>query len=199
MAARASSYKIRIQDFEGEDIRAFYESNVLRVWNLNGREQMFRIVRVQQIIKQEGDSIEKRAALRLADRNGNELPVPLELNATNRDTIRGIYGNRPKEWIGQIIALYPTTCEAFGRTEDCIRIRPYDPRTRQRSKRQDNVQPIARQPEPRRSEPPPSPVSETMSSGLELDLERDYRDVTSDAAEPPFGALSTDEPMEIIR
>lgn len=196
MSAKAQSYKIRIQDFEGEDVRSFYETHVMRVWNLNGKECLYRIVRVQQIIKQEGDAIEKRAAVRLADRNGVEFPVPLELNPTNRNTIIGIYGAKTRNWVGQIIALYPTTCEAFGRQQDCIRVRPYDPRTRtQRSKRADVRDLPQQQTERRPSEP--APPSE-QSSGLELDLEgADYS--ATDTDEPPFGALETDGPMEIIR
>lgn len=200
MAAKAQSYKIRIQDFEGDDIRAFYETNVMRVWNLNGREQCYRIVRVQQIVKQEGAEVEKRAALRLADRHGVEFPVPLELNPTNRDTIRGIYGDKARNWIGKVIALYPTQCEAFGKMQDCIRIRPYDPTKRQKRPNVSQLEPAA---PPRREPSRPPPADEApASSGLELDLDDDrpvYRDSTEDNEEPPPGALYTDSAMEIIR
>ncbi len=205
MGARAKSFKARIQDFEAEDVRAFYDNSMLRVWHLQGKARTFRIVRVQQIIKTEGEDTEKRAVVRLQNSQGEELPLPLELNPTNRDTIIGIYGSKKSNWVGKLITLYPTQCEAFGKMQECIRIRPFDPSQRQgdgvRTNRQ-GAHVLPNRPAPPKPEPAPAPADE--SSGLELDLGDDkddgsdvfernqYADVTSDTSEPPPGALATD-------
>ena len=206
-----ASFKARIEDFEAEDVREFYDNMMMRVWYLEGKERIFRIVRVQRITKQEGEEVERRAVLRLEDRNG-PVPLPFELNPTNRDTVIRLYGPKKKNWLGKLIQLFPTTCEAFGETKECIRIRPYDPATRQRVKPASNMgmglgkgRPTADGPAPRMA-----PEPESQSSGLDLDDDRDddtgsvdldegpeftrnsYVDSTSDNTEPPAGALETD-------
>jgi len=54
------------------------------------------------------------------------------LNKTNATTIAKLHGAEARGWAGKRITLYPTTCQAFGKTVDCIRVR-------------DNVPPEARQ------------------------------------------------------
>ena len=51
----------------------------------------------------------------------------LVLNKTNAMTIAKVYGNEADDWIGQKITLFPTTCQAFGKTVDCIRVRERTP------------------------------------------------------------------------
>lgn len=46
------------------------------------------------------------------------------LNKTNARSIRRLYGNETDEWIGKQIAIYRTTCNAFGDPKTpCIRVR----------------------------------------------------------------------------
>ena len=45
------------------------------------------------------------------------------LNKTNAKTIRRIYGNEMDAWTGKEITIYRTTCNAFGKTVACIRVR----------------------------------------------------------------------------
>jgi hypothetical protein len=52
---------------------------------------------------------------------------PLALNSVNCKTIAAMYGNDTENWRGKAITLYPTTCEAFGETVECIRVRPERP------------------------------------------------------------------------
>ena len=52
---------------------------------------------------------------------------PLALNSTNCKTVAGLYGNDCDQWPGKRITIYPTTCDAFGQTTDCIRVRPVVP------------------------------------------------------------------------
>ena len=44
-------------------------------------------------------------------------------------TVRTLYGNLYKHWIGRRITLFPTTCQAFGETVACIRVRSINPDT----------------------------------------------------------------------
>lgn len=48
----------------------------------------------------------------------------LILNKTNARTIGLTYGNEMDEWSGKQITLFATTCEAFGETVPCVRVRP---------------------------------------------------------------------------
>ena len=47
----------------------------------------------------------------------------LVLNKTNATTIAKLHGSEARGWIGKRIALFPTECQAFGNTVDCIRVR----------------------------------------------------------------------------
>jgi len=49
----------------------------------------------------------------------------LVLNKTNAKAIASAL-NEPKaaKWAGRQITLFPTTCDAFGKRADCIRVRP---------------------------------------------------------------------------
>ena len=45
------------------------------------------------------------------------------LNKTNAKTIRRAYGNDMSKWAGMSITIYRTTCNAFGKTVACVRVR----------------------------------------------------------------------------
>lgn len=55
-------------------------------------------------------------------------PKPFVCNRTNAKTISMMYGNRTEDWHGKEIELYATTCEAFGDTVECIRVKPGVPK-----------------------------------------------------------------------
>lgn len=46
----------------------------------------------------------------------------------NRETVIDLYGPDTRTWVGKKITLYPTKTLAFGKTVDCIRIRPVAPK-----------------------------------------------------------------------
>ena len=48
---------------------------------------------------------------------------PLVLNVTNSRTIAELHGAKAELWAGKRITLYPTTCQAFDKLTDCIRVR----------------------------------------------------------------------------
>ena len=45
------------------------------------------------------------------------------MNKTNLRQISRQHGNEADNWIGKSVVLYPTTCQAFGETKECIRVR----------------------------------------------------------------------------
>lgn len=52
----------------------------------------------------------------------------LVLNKTNAASIAAVWGTETNNWIGNPITLFPTTCMAFGKQADCIRIRERKPK-----------------------------------------------------------------------
>ncbi len=175
----AQAFKAVIEDFEADDIRAFYDANVLRVWHLSGKDRTFRIERVQRITKDNMGQIQKRALLRLSDSRGNEVALPLELNPTNRKSIQKLYGNKPKDWVGKLITLFPTTCDSPNGTTDCIRIRPSVPGKQSGRTNRQGAHVIAPQ------------LPEARVNVAEAEFE-DARAPGDDSDEPPPGALESD-------
>lgn len=45
------------------------------------------------------------------------------MNATNARVIANLYGDNTDGWTGQRISIYPTQVKAFGKMQDCIRVR----------------------------------------------------------------------------
>jgi len=65
----------------------------------------------------------------------------LVLNKTNAKTIAKLYGYETNEWKGKRIILYPTQCEAFGETVDCVRIKDQAPPAKSNGKRPQEREP----------------------------------------------------------
>lgn len=51
------------------------------------------------------------------------------VNKTNAALIATLHGTEVNHWAGKKITLFPTTCQSFGETVECIRIRPSIPAT----------------------------------------------------------------------
>ena len=205
MADRAKKYGVEFRTCEADDIRAFYDAHALRVWHLRGKDRVFRSVRVEQVVEKYGKDEKTKAGLWLARPNGEPVRLPFVCNPTNRDTIRGLYGNKPQTWVGKMIQLYPTTTESPKGVVDCIRVRNFDPEERRAQAQQggafvnrQGVNVLPSKPQQPEQQPANDPSDEP--SGLELDLDdedraasrRDYIDATEDDEEPPPGALETD-------
>lgn len=67
------------------------------------------------------------------DTSGKKKPKPvlyfkgakkrLPLPKTCAKRIAQLHGTRTEEWIGKTITIFATTCDAFGETVDCVRVR----------------------------------------------------------------------------
>ncbi len=47
----------------------------------------------------------------------------LVLNKTNARTIAELHGPKAEKWVGKQVVLFASTCQAFGKITDCIRVR----------------------------------------------------------------------------
>lgn len=45
------------------------------------------------------------------------------INLTNALIIKALYGDETDDWTGKRISIYPTRVKAFGKMQDCIRVR----------------------------------------------------------------------------
>lgn len=55
-------------------------------------------------------------------RAGKGPEKKLVLNKTNARSIAKLYGYETNDWVGKKITLFPTQCDAFGETVDCVRV-----------------------------------------------------------------------------
>ena len=56
-----------------------------------------------------------------------ETAKKLVVNKTNLRSIGSLLGSEADDWKGKRVTLYPTQCQSFGETVDCIRVRPTAP------------------------------------------------------------------------
>lgn len=187
----AQQFKATITEFEADDIRAFYDSVVLRVWHLGGKPRTFKIAqKPQQIVTEFRNETRTRAVLTLVDRDG-VVQLPFELNPTNRKTISQLYGTKPSAWAGKFITLYPTTTEMAGQTVDCIRVRPTVPGTEAKAAKPRTNKQGANVLQPKAE---PARATEETPADEASESTREPGDDSDDApdSEPPVGALTTD-------
>jgi hypothetical protein len=183
-----------IQEVSEGDYRAYFDSSVLRVWHLRGKERTFKIIGVARLESTFKGQDQKQPLLGLVDRNGKDV-LPLALNKTNAKTIAGLYGNNPLKWTGHTITLYPTTTDVGGATTECIRVRPMIPgsgkTTAPATKTNRNGVAVLS---------PTAPAAVTITEAAPAserepgddDETDDAIDSTDDDEEPPPGALETD-------
>ena len=171
-----NKFEPREENIGAADYRAYFDSSVLRVWHLDGKERIFRIASVRRLeseMYEDGErKMTRQPLLRLQNGKGQDVPLPLALNKTNAKTIARLYGNDPRKWEGRLIALYPDKAEAFGQMVDCIRIRPEDPSKRARKGRAKPEQAPEREPGDDLEEDPSATAPSDIPASDPLDHER---------------------------
>jgi hypothetical protein len=105
--------------------KRFFDSEYAGVWDLEGRDRIVTIARVQggQVGGHQGKAKSKKLLLQV-----RELDKPIVCNVTNAKAIASMHGPDVSQWPGKRITLYPTTTSFGGQTVDCIRVRPTAPR-----------------------------------------------------------------------
>lgn len=105
------------------DYRSYFDSDYIGHWDLQGQEVTVTINRVEAgELKNEKGTSHKPIVFFEGKQKG------MVLNKTNAKTIAGLYGADTAKWKGKKVILYPTTCQAFGQTQDCIRVRNEKPK-----------------------------------------------------------------------
>lgn len=117
------------------DVRLLYPSLYLGSADLHGKDVPLTIRRVvvEELKTERGPTkkpivyfVETKAA---AEKAGTpEKEKRLVMNKTNAMVIASMHGNELDNWPGKRVTLYPTKAEAFGKSVDCIRIRPTEPK-----------------------------------------------------------------------
>lgn len=111
---------------------ALFDRSYLRWFHLNDSPALCEIVKVEKDVElvMRGGLKSKKPVLTLKQVQGNiEEIKPLVLNRTNTAIIAHIHGNRPSQWVGKQIVLYPDTTKMFDNDlkknidVGCIRIR----------------------------------------------------------------------------
>lgn len=110
-------------------IGLMFPNKYLKADDLDGRPATLTITRVTgEELRQEDNTkkngwivyFEETAAS--AQKRGDD-EKRLVLNKTNAVSIASMHGRDTDFWIGKKITLYATTCRAFGKEVDCIRVK----------------------------------------------------------------------------
>jgi hypothetical protein len=115
------------------DVRLLFPADYLSAAWLKERDVTFTISGVQRDELKTEKGSEKCPVIRFAEldakraKDEDDVPFKWVLNKTNANTIASLYGYETDEWIGKRVTLYPTTCVAWKKTVDCIRVRPKVP------------------------------------------------------------------------
>lgn len=107
------------------DYRALYGKDYIGAWDLTRGDVTATIERVAAAElrpTEDGKAPDRRPVIYFRGSKKGFV-----LNATNGATIASMYGPKVKDWIGKRITIYATTTRAFGKTHDCIRVRPKVP------------------------------------------------------------------------
>lgn len=104
------------------DVRSMFDKDFIGAWSIKG-DTVVTIKGVKaQKIRNAQDKENKKPVIFL-----DEFDKPFVCNVTNANTISSLYGRHVEQWAGKKITLYVAQVTAFGKTDDCIRIRPTAP------------------------------------------------------------------------
>ena len=105
------------------DYRKMFDSEYIASWDLD-KDQTLTIkdVVAAEIEGNKGEKSKKPIVYFEKTAKG------MVLNKTNGKTVAAMYGPNTDDWKGKRITLFASTCEAFGDTVDCIRVRPGVPK-----------------------------------------------------------------------
>lgn len=107
------------------DFRTLYDRNYLYAFDLKERDVTVTIKEVRAAKVKDTEGKEQKKPIVFFKESHDERG--LVLCKTNGRTIAELYGNMIEGWIGKRITLFPTTTPAFGKTVECIRVRPRAP------------------------------------------------------------------------
>lgn len=108
------------------DFRKYMDKSFLGSWDIpDGSDLVLTIDRVAQDEVQNDSGKQKKLTLHFKERDYK----PMICNTTNATAISQAYGStKVEDWLDRKIAIYKATINAFGQTQECLRVRPYAPR-----------------------------------------------------------------------
>jgi hypothetical protein len=111
------------------DARLLFPKEYLCAADLAGKDVTLTISRLAQESLRTDKGDEDKWVLFFVEmearhaRDKKKLNKRLVLNKTNAKAIAKLHGNETDDWKGKQLTFFATTCQAFGETVDCIRIR----------------------------------------------------------------------------
>ena len=98
-----------------------FDGRFVGSWDLEGHDEV--IVTIDDVIVVEIHNMETNKPENKPALSFVKGKKGLVLNKTNARAIAEIYGADTDKWKGKKIALYATTCRAFGKQVECVRIK----------------------------------------------------------------------------
>ena len=99
--------------------RKLYDERFIGSWDLEGKESAvvtIAEIKIEELQGQNGAKAKKPVLYFTKGKKG------FVLNKTNAKVIAELYGNDTEKWCDKKVELFATTCEAFGKQVECIRI-----------------------------------------------------------------------------
>lgn len=109
------------------DFRKFMDKSFLGAWDVpDGSDLVLTIDHVAKDDVQNEKGHDRKMALHFKE-DGYK---PMICNTTNAKAISKAYGStKVEDWESKKIALYKATIQAFGQTQECLRVREYPPKS----------------------------------------------------------------------
>ncbi len=131
--------------------KLMFPSEYIVAEDLDGRDVTLTISKVQIEDRPTDQGPQPMPFLYFEEMDRKKSDKRLGINVTNARSIARLYGVEASKWVGCQITIYPTTCEAFGDTVTCVRIRKSKPKAKGSSKSEEAL------PSESASEPEPAP------------------------------------------
>jgi len=100
-------------------ISQVFPSKYLTAADLNGKSftLTIRTVTLEEMLTHDNKKVQKPVCWFEKAQKG------FVMNATNAYIVANLYGDETADWVGLRITIYPTQVKAFGKMQDCIRVR----------------------------------------------------------------------------
>lgn len=108
------------------DFRKYMDKSFLGSWDVPETSDLVLTIDyvAQDDVKNDRGS-EKKLTIHFKERDYK----PMICNTTNAKAISKAYGsNKVEDWVDKKIAIYKATIQAFGQTQECLRVREYPPK-----------------------------------------------------------------------
>jgi len=104
--------------------RKYFDERFIGSWDFEGKDEAvvtIKEVQIEELKAMDGSTAKKPVLTFTKGKKG------MVLNKTNAKAIAEMYGTDAEFWKGKEIILFATTCQAFGKTVDCVRVKNQRP------------------------------------------------------------------------